>query len=264
MWIAAIVHVLVLNAVPLWGFTQASWSAGTTLALYWLQTLVGIPLIAILIVFHRRFTRKAGHFAGTTTITDSKGNTTVRPSSFLQTFLLMSLPFTLAHGLFLAVLLGFIWRGADSAVDPADLRTGVVATLNVMAIGFALDCIGLARRPFSWIEFRAGSVLQRTLVVHLAIIFGMGLAALTGKDAAAFFAVFLGLKLLMDLLSEMPQWDPKEPPAWLARWMNKLGNKDGKQEDFASAWHRGLEERRRNAEIAERPIEELDPAIRQR
>ena len=46
--------------------------------------------------------------------------------------------------------------------------------------------------------------------------------------------------------------------------MNKLGNKDGKQEDFASAWHRGLEERRRNAEIAERPIEELDPAIRQR
>ena len=240
-WIVAVVHVLVMNAVPLWGFTQASWSAGTTLALYWVQTLVGIALITILIVFHRRFTRKAGHFAGNTT--------------FLKTFLLMSLPFTLAHGLFLAVLLGAIWRSAEGAIDPADLRTGTIATLNVMAIGFAIDCIGLARRPFSWIEFRAGSVLQRTLVVHLAIIFGMGLAALTGKDVAAFFGVFLALKLLMDLLSEMPPWDPKEPPPWLARSMNKLGNKDGKQEDFTAMWHREREERRRNAELAERPVD---------
>ena len=240
-WIAAVLHVIVANAVPLWGFTQASWSAGTTLALYWVQTLVGIPLVALLIVFHRRLTRKAGHYTG--------------KSTYLQGFLLMSLPFTLAHGVFLAVLLGLLWRSAESAVDPEDLRTGLTVTLNIMAIGFAFDCVGLARRPFSWIEFRAGSVIQRTLVVHLAIIFGMGLAALTGKDAAAFFGVFLALKLLMDLLSELPPWDPKEPPPWLARSMNKLGNKDGKQEDFTAMWHREREERRRNAELAERAID---------
>ena len=257
-WIAALLHVTVANLVPLWGFTQASWSAGTTMALYWVQTLIGIPLVAILVVFHRRLTRKQGHYAGTTTTRDSTGSTTTRRSTFLETFLWMSVPFTIAHGVFLAVLLGLIWKSSESAVDPADLRTGIIATLNIMALGFAIDFIGLGRRPFSWIELRAGSVLQRTLVIHLAIIFGMGLAALTGKDAAAFFGVFLALKLLMDLLAEMPPSDPKEPPAWLTRLMNKMGEK-GKG-DFAEEWRKERAERLRKAEIAEKPIDEAELA----
>jgi len=257
-WIAAVLHVVVANLVPLWGFTQASWSAGTTMALYWVQTLIGIPLVAILIVFHRRLTRKQGHYAGTTTTRDSTGSTTVRRSTFLETFLLMSVPFTIAHGVFLAVLLFGIWRSSESAVDPGDLRTGVIATLNVMALGFAIDFIGLARKPFSWIELRAGSVLQRTLVIHLAIIFGMGLAALTGRDAAAFFGVFLALKLLMDLAAEMPAWDPKEPPAWLTRLMNKMGEK-GKG-DFREEYVKERAERLRKAELAEKPMDEAELA----
>jgi hypothetical protein len=255
-WISAILHVLIANLVPLWGFTQASWSAGTTMALYWVQTLIGIPLVAILIVFHRRLTRKQGHYAGTTTIRDSTGSTTVRRSTFLETFLWMSVPFTLAHGVFLAALLGFIWKSSESAIDPADLRTGVIATLNVMALGFLFDFIGLARRPFSWIELRAGSVLQRTLVIHLAIIFGMGLAALTGRDAAAFFGVFLALKLLMDLLAEMPAWDPREPPAWMTRLMNKMGEK-GKG-DFREEYVKERAERLRKAGLAEKPMDEAE------
>jgi len=257
-WIAAVLHVVVANLVPLWGFTQASWSAGTTMALYWVQTLIGIPLVAILIVFHRRLTRKQGHYAGTTTTRDSTGSTTVRRSTFLETFLLMSVPFTIAHGVFLAVLLFGIWKSSESAVDPGDLRTGVIATLNVMALGFAIDFIGLARKPFSWIELRAGSVLQRTLVIHLAIIFGMGLAALTGRDAAAFFGVFLALKLLMDLAAEMPAWDPKEPPAWLTRLMNKMGEK-GKG-DFREEYVKERAERLRKAELAEKPMDEAELA----
>jgi hypothetical protein len=261
-WIEALVHVLVLNLVPLWGFTQESWSPGTTLALYWLQTLVGIPVIAALIVFHRRATRKAGHFVGTSTTTDSHGNTTTRKSTFLEGFLFMSVPFTIAHGIFLAFLLGMLWKDAKGAIDFEDLRTGMTATLNIMGLGFAIDLIGIRNRTFAWIELRAGTILQRTLVVHLAIILGMGLAALTTEDAAPFFAVFLVLKLLMDVLAEMPTWDPKEPPAWLARMMNRLGRKDDKTEDFAAYWRQEREERRRNAELAEQPVDPRDAARR--
>jgi len=247
-WLEALLHVIMANLVPLWGFTQDSWTPGTTLALYWLQTLIGVPLVAALVFFHRRLTRKAGHYAG--------------KSTFLETFLLMSVPFTLAHGLFLAVLLGLIWKDAAGAVNLEDLRTGAFATLNVMTLGFAFDMWGLGRKPFAWIELRAGSVLQRTLVTHLAIIFGMGLAALSGKDAVALFGVFLALKLAMDLLAEMPTWDPKEPPAWLVRWMNKLGSKDGKQDDFATHWRVEREQRIRNARLAEEPIDALESASR--
>ncbi len=257
-WIAAILHVAVANLVPLWGFTQASWSAGTTMALYWVQTLIGSPLVAIIIVFHRRLTRKQGHYAGTTTTRDSTGSTTVRRSTFLETFLWMSVPFTIAHGVFLGFLLGLVWKSSESAVDFDDLRTGVIATLNVMAFGFAIDFIGLARRPFSWIELRAGSVLQRTLVIHLAIIFGMGLAALTGRDAAAFFGVFLALKLLMDFLAELPPADPKEPPAWLTRIANRIGDKS--KGDFADVWREERAKQKRNAELAEQPLSEAELA----
>ena len=261
-WVAALLHVVIANLVPLWGFTQAAWSAGTTMALYWVQTLVGIPLVAILIVFHRRLTRKAGHYAGTTTITDSRGNTTVKPSTYLQTFLWMSVPFTLAHGIFLVALLGFIFKDEAAAVDPQDLRTGVIATLNVMAIGFAIDCLGIARRSFAWIEQRAGSVLARTLVVHLAIIFGMGLAVVTGHEAAAFLGVFLTLKILMDFLSELPPWDPKDPPAWMTRFANKMGKGKDDKGDFVQEWRKEHEGRRRKAQLAEQPMDEAELARR--
>jgi len=253
-WVEASIHVILANLVPLWGFTQQDWSAGTTLALYWFQTLVGVPIIAVLILFHRRATRKAGHYSGTMTIRDSRGSTSTRASTFLQGFLLMSIPFTLAHGVFLAVLLGMIWKNAEGAVSFEDVRIGAVATLNVMALGFAFDLAGLRQKSFAWIELRAGTVLQRTLVVHLAIIFGMGFAALTGKDAAAFFAVFLALKILMDVLSEMPPWDPKEPPAWMTRLMNRLGPRDGKTEDFETHWKKEREERLLKAALAEEPV----------
>jgi len=252
-WIEAIFHVIVANLVPLWGFTQQSWSPGTTLALYWLQTLIGIPLLAILVIFHRRITRKAGHYAGTMTIRDSStGGVTTKKTTFLSTFLLMSIPFTLAHGVFLFVLLGLIWKNSAGAIDGADLRSGAMLTLQLMTLGFAMDLVGLKSRSFHWIELRAGTVLQRTFVVHLAIVFGMGLAALTGLDAAAFFAVFIGLKVLMDILAELPEWNPKEAPAWLVRAMNRIGDK---KEDFADVWRRERAEQHTSAELAERTLE---------
>ena len=80
MWPQLIMRVLVavaLSAVPIWGFFEQEWSPGTTLALYWFQSLVSIPINALLIELHRRATHKAGHYSGTTT----KSIVTVRVTS---------------------------------------------------------------------------------------------------------------------------------------------------------------------------------------
>ena len=68
--------------------------------------------------------------------------------------------------------------------------------------------------------------MQRTLVVHMAIIFGMFVAAFAKNDAAAFFGVFLALKLLADLASELPPWMPKEkPPRWYVWLYERFGDR---------------------------------------
>lgn len=252
-WILAAVRVAVvvaLNLVPIWGFTQDEWSAGTTLALYWVQSFVSIPITAVLIVMHRRATHKAGHYGspgsvardnGVTTMSVNGGPPVQRRSTFLSGFLMLSIPFTLAHGVFLAVLLGLIWRNAEGAVDSEDLRFGAQAMMGIMAVGFAADVFLLADRPFAWIRRRAETLMQRMLVVHMAILIGMAVAVFASNDAAAFFRVFLVLKLLVDVGSEFPQWNPKESPAWLTRMMNRIG---GPGSDFSADWKKmGTEER---------------------
>jgi hypothetical protein len=253
-WIDAIVRVLLANVVPVWGFAHENWSPGTTLALYWLQTVVAIATMSVLIVTHRRLTRKAGHVDGSIIMRDTKGKTTVRRGTYLQTFLLMAIPFTLAHGIFLGFLLGLVWKDAQGGVNPDDLREGVTAMLGVIGLGFAIDMFGVGRQSFAWLRFRATTVLQRTVLVHLVIVFGLAVAAFSDQDAAAFFVVFLAFKVAFDMLSELPTYDPKEPPAWIARLMNRLG--DGKG-DFAGDRKRMREEARKSEVLAEETLESL-------
>ena len=253
-WIDAVVRVLVLNLVPLWGFAHESWSAGTTLALYWIQTLVAIPFTAGLIVLHRRMTRKAGHYNGTKVTRDARGGQRVSSTTYLSGFLWTSTPLAIAHGVFLAALLGLVWNDGQAAIDLEDLRMGTFAALNLLALSFAMDLLGLRHRPFAWLEFRAGTVLQRTLVVHLVLVLGVGVAALTGGGSTAFFYMFLVLKLLMDVLSELPRWDATDPPAWVTRLMNRIG---GAGSDFAADWKRMSVEEAAKAEAAERPLETI-------
>ena len=226
-----------LNAVPIWGFTQDEWSPGTILALYWIQGAVGIPVTAALILMHRRMTRKRGHYKGGPTGATINGKAVVA-RTFLQGFLWMAVPFVVAHGIFLGLLLGAVWKDAEGAVNRDDLRLGLTILLNVMAFGFAVDTFRLAQRPFSWIRQRSEALMQRTMVIHMVIIFGMGAAALANKEATAFFNVFLALKFLTDVGSELPQWDPKEPPAPL-RWLaGKLDKAKPGGEDLDAYWKR--------------------------
>jgi hypothetical protein len=245
--------VIALNLVPLWGFTQDEWSPGTTLALYWFQSLVSIPVIAMLIVLHRRATHKLGHYSGVT-ITRTGGGEVRKRTTFLDGFLWMSIPFVVAHGIFLAVLLGIFFGRGPGAVDLEDLRIGIVATLNIVALGFAFDTFQIAQRPFAWIAFRAQNLMRRSMVVQLAILLGMGVSVFTDNGPAAFFNIFLVLKLLADLSGELPQWEPKEPPRWLARIMNRIG---GPGSDFGADMKKEREQELAEDEANERSV---DPA----
>ena len=242
--VARLLVVVALNAVPIWGFTQDEWSPGTTLALYWIQGAIGVPVIAVLIAAHRRLTHKKGHYKQRVTGV-TVNDKAVTAHSYLGAFLWTAVPFVVAHGIFLALILGVFWKDKFGGVDVDDLRIGVKLLLMAMSVSFAVDMFQLGQRPFAWIRQRADALMLRSLVIHMVIIFGMALAAFSNDNPAHFFNVFLVLKFLADLSGELPQWEPKKPPQALTRMTEvvrkKTKGKKGKKkddEDFATYWAR--------------------------
>ncbi len=121
-----------------------------------------------------------------------------------------------------------------------------------MALGFAFDSFTIAALPFAWIRRLAQTQLQRTFAVHFVILIGMGAAVFADKEAAAFFGVFLAIKVLFDVLSELPEWDPKEPPGWLVRLFNRFG---GGKDDIHVLWKEWHQDQRAGFEDDERTVD---------
>jgi hypothetical protein len=127
------------------------------------------------------------------------------------------------------------------------MRWALLAIGLSQLIGFLCDLLGLRSRSFAWLKLVAGTGLARVLVVQFAIIFGMTLAALTGRNAA-FGIPFAGLKLLVDLGTAFATEKPPESddgPTWLVWIMKKCFPKV----DFA-AQLRG-ENAKRRREVAD-------------
>ncbi len=210
----ALIQVLALNAVPLYGVYVLGWSWGTVLVLYWCETLMGTFFITLRMLLHRRLTHKRGYYRPQLGIKQND-----KPfRAFLPEFIFGSLAFNLAHGLFLGVILGLMLKDRpDVAVHFSSLRKGLAAMAFIMVGSFAIDCQNLRNRPFAWIRALAQRSMGRTIVVHLAIVFGM--AALMFFDIQkAPFVVFAALKLLLELggISEAKKTS-KEAPAWAAK-----------------------------------------------
>lgn len=231
-----LLQALGVNSIPAAGFFGEGWSIGTTLLLYWVETLVVILLVTARILLHRRWTRRAGHWAATTAMTTSgKGRKPVRSgkSTFLAGFLGVMIPFTAAHGIFVLMIVFLVLpeRGGDAArVSFEHFRIGAAGMAAFLALGLAFDLVGLRRRPFAWIERLANRAQGRMLLTHLTIIFGMG--AMAWFDGPiGLFLVFAGLKLLGDLGGLLAKDDARlapEPPKWAAH-LDRLGRlKEGK------------------------------------
>src|ERR1700709_2851657 len=98
MRLRSILTALGLNAIPAAGWFLGDWSAGTTLVLYWFETLLGTIFVAARILVNRRLRPSKGHWNYQAPQTEA----TPGRSSYLSAFLGPALVFTLAHGIFLA------------------------------------------------------------------------------------------------------------------------------------------------------------------
>ena len=251
MLFARLIPAIAANAVIIAGFFGQGWSPGTVLALYWLQTLIGIPLAAILIVLHRVKTRKLGYYRLARSPDD--GKVIVTSSAILGSFLQSSIIFSLAHGVFLAVILSMMHKG-PRAMDPADVKKGLVMLAVILLVTFLVDLVQLRSRPFAWVRQRVDSLMRRVLVMHFVIIFGMVAAAFMSNESAGFFGVFIVLKLVADVVAELPAPDPQDAPRWLA-W---IGRQSGKPDaEMNAEWKRIRAEQREGFVQAERTLDEV-------
>lgn len=258
--VGRVAQALGVNSVPALGIFGGGWSAGTALALYWLESVLVIVVVAARVVLHRRWTRKAGHWSGRLTIQRQGRPAETRTTTLLQSYLGVAIPFTLAHGLFLSALLFLFFRDrpeGDFRVSMPDLRAGLLGVSVLLAVGFLLDLVGLRDRPFRWIERGTERALGRVFVVHLTIVLGMFATVWTGGPAGLFM-VFVGLKTLFDLGSVMPERElALDPPRWL-RGLDRIKGKDG--ETFSEHWRRTEEAARRQREANEQPLTAARPA----
>jgi hypothetical protein len=249
--VTRIVHLLALltvNAVPVAGWFVEGWSAGTTLVVYWFETLAACVFVTARIALHQRMSPRRGHVS----YQAPKSTRQRSQSSFLQGFLVTSLVFSAAHGLFLGVILFMLdhnGQGDLAGIDWRSVKLGSLYVLIALAIDFVVDLLGLRKWLFWQIEQTANRSLGRVAVVHLTLVLGMFAAAMT--DASALFGVFVVLKTLYALSTALPQWEPATAPDWLSRMMNRFPSVHP-GEQFEDAWAKDradeVERRERNEE----------------
>lgn len=219
--IAHVLAVLAIIAVPAIGWFVEGWSGATTLVVYWFETLVGSLLIAVRILVHRRLTPRRGHYKYEASATNRRNP---QSSSFLTGFLITSLAFTAAHGLFLSVIIFLLGRNGQPELAEIDWRSagyGCLIVLGFLCADVVVDLAALRRWSFWQIEQTAQRGFSRVVVVHLTLIFGIFGIAVTGASSAL-FGVFVVLKSLAALSFVVPQWEPARPPQWMSRLMNRV------------------------------------------
>jgi hypothetical protein len=250
--VTRIVHLLALlavNAVPMAGWFVEGWSAGTTLVVYWFETVAACVFVSARIVAHQRWSPRRGHVS----YQAPKSNRQRSQTSFVKGFLVTSLVFSVAHGLFLGVILFVLdhnGQGELAGVEWRSVKLGSLYVLIALAIDFVVDLPGLRRWSFWQIEQTANRSLGRVAVVHLTIVIGMFGAAMT--DASALFGVFVVLKTLYALSMALPQWEPAAAPNWLSRVMNRLPNVRPGQR-FEDVWAKDRSEETERRERNEQP-----------
>ena len=231
-----IAHLLTLlraAAVPALGWFAADWSGGTTLAVYWFETLASCLLISARVLLHQHMSPRYGHFNHGASTTDRGAHF----SSFVSGFTVTSLAFCAVHAVFLAAIVLVLTqhgKGALADINWHSIGFGCLSVLAFLIVDFLVDLISLRKWSFWDIEQLANRGLSRVIVVHLTIIVGfIGIAATGAPDAL--FGVFVVLKTLAALSWAVPQWEPAAPPKWLSSLMNRIPNvRPG--ERFEDSW----------------------------
>lgn len=218
-----VITVAAILAVPFIGWFIDGWSGGTTLAVYWFETIMGCLLTSARILIHQRWTPLYGHFSYKSPNSTRSGT---RLASFVGGFTVTTMAFCAVHAVFLGAALLLLDQNSKGDLARVDWRTVGIGCLIVFAfliVDFAVDLLSLRRWSFWRIEQLANRGLSRVIVVHLVIVLGfIGIALTDAPDAL--FGVFVVLKTMASLSFVLPQYEPATPPRWLSRLMNTVPN----------------------------------------
>jgi len=240
-----------VNAVPALGWFVEEWSAGTTLAVYWFENVAACLFVAIRIAIHQRLSPRRGHFRYQAPSRDRRASQT---TTLLSGFLVTSLVFSVAHGLFLGFILFMLNHKGDrslAGVEWHSAAVGCVIVLVFLLADLCVDLVRVRRWSFLQIEQTANRGLGRVVVVHLTLIFGLLGVAITGASTTL-FGIFVVLKTMYSLSLLLPQWEPTTPPAWLSRVLNRLPNVHP-GESFEDSWAKDRVEEAERRERNEQP-----------
>jgi hypothetical protein len=107
--------------------------------------------------------------------------------------------FNAAHFVFLLVFLGVMLPriAPTERFERTSFAQGVAFIAVLLLLEFMFAALRIRRTSAAELQQSVSSYLQRITVLHLTIIFGMFALALFGR-ARAFFAVFAGLKVIVD------------------------------------------------------------------
>jgi len=195
-----LLFVLPANAVPLYGVKLLGWSATTVLVLYWFENLLIAAFTCIRIAVHRKLTRKHGHWRPGQLGLLVNG----KPSQagLLGEYATMSFVFTLAHGIFVAMIVLVVGDNySDDAMwqfSGAQFRQGAGWIAMVLALELALDMVGIRRLSYAALKSAVQVRVGRVFVLHLTIILGMFAMLLTQSPYAILYTL-IAFKTLWEM-----------------------------------------------------------------
>jgi hypothetical protein len=180
--IVGLTQTVLINAVTVIGVFQLRWTVGTGLGLYWAETFLTAIAVGVLYLVWRF------------------GRADDLPANEIGQLIGVSFAFNFAHFLFLLFLLAAILpkNAPAERFDRPTFLFGLGMIAILLGVDFMLNLFTIRAREVGGVYDLASRYMQRVGVLHLTIIFGMLAMALIGS-ARALFAVFSGLKLLVDV-----------------------------------------------------------------
>lgn len=259
-FLSALAYAVLMNAIPLADVLWQGRSPAALLLLFWFETVLLLVTGAIRIVVHRRATRTTGHHAPTSTVSrHDAGADEVRRDlgdgdTYLRQFVGITAIFTVAHGLFVLLLVFLFDVGGP--LPWADARAALLWAIAVQVAFLLADLVHLREWTFAQLNEHCGGATIRVLVTQLGLIFGIPAIGLTGSPWGM-IGTFLGLRALADASIAWLQGFVKrrDLPPGLARF---LARRSKQSVEELEAEFDAIKERGRDVEVLlERPIEEV-------
>jgi hypothetical protein len=225
-FLAALLYALLMNGLPLAAVVYTGASPAVLLLLFWFETVLMLVSGAIRIVLHRRATAKAGHYVASS-VTADKDSTAAsvraalgEENDFLKGFLQITVIFTIAHGVFV-LLLVFLFQVAGP-VSWQDARWALDYAVVVQGLFLLWDLPRIRGWTFAQLGTAVGQVGIRVVVTQLALIFGIMAAGATGS-AWGLVGTFVAMRALCDACIAGLQGFVKrrDLPPGLARFLAK-------------------------------------------